>query len=136
MKEAIVLFSLVMVCSGCSIVTSGPLAPKAGATALPRELQLKIGMSKAEVSAIMDRTVIVGYEIDPVTGKSKPVEAPSLFSTEFIAQGKKTYQVDKYITRDDNGIAVTVEDLLYPVVFDHDLLVAKGREGLEQLTNR
>jgi hypothetical protein len=136
MKETIIFLGLVVVCSGCSIVTSGPLAPKASTAALPRELQLKIGMSQVEVAAIMDRTVIVGYEVDLATGVSKPIQAPSLLSTEILTKGNKTYQVDKYITRDDNGIAVTVEDLLYPVVFEHGLLVAKGREGLEQLQSK
>jgi hypothetical protein len=125
-----------MACSGCASITSGPFAPQAGTTAVPRELQLKIGMSQAEVSAIMDRVVTVGYELDPATGASKPVEARSLFSTEFLTQGNKSYQIDKYIVLDDNGIAVTVEDLLFPVVFERGLLVAKGRVGLEQLKNR
>jgi hypothetical protein len=136
MKAVCVLCFLMMVCSGCAIITSGPSSPKAGATAVPRELQLKIGMSQAEVSAIMDRTVTVGYEVDPATGAAKPIEARSLFSTEFLTLGNKTYQIDKYIIRDDNGIAVTVEDLLFPVVFEHGLLVAKGRVGLEALQNK
>ena len=136
MKAVIIFCCLMMLCSGCAIVNSGPFFPQAGATAVPRELQLKIGMSQAEVSAIMDRAVTVGYEVDPATGASKPIEARSLFSTEFLTQGNKTYQVDKYIIRNDNGIAVTVEDLLFPVVFERGLLVAKGREGLEALQNK
>lgn len=136
MKAVWMLGCLLIVCSGCAIVTSGPFAPQAGTTAVPRELQLKLGMSAAEVSAIMDRTVTVGYEIDPATGASKPIESRSLFSTEFLTQGAKTYQVDKYIIRDENGIAMTAEDLLYPVVFEHGLLVAKGQAELEQLKSK
>jgi hypothetical protein len=136
MGKFIVFFAAIMFFSGCSIVTSGPFAPRSETAKLPRELQLKIGMSQAEVSAIMDQPVIVGYQIDPVTGVSKPVEASSLFSSEFLTKGNKTYQVDKYITRDDDGIAVTVEDLLYPVAFERGLLVAKGREGLEALKKK
>ena len=133
MKTVCVLCGLVMLFSGCAIITSGPSSPQTGATALPRELQLKVGMSQAEVAAIMDRSVTVGFEVDPATGASKPIQARSLYSSEFLALGNKTYQVDKYIIRDNNGIAVTTEDLLFPVVFERGLLVAKGRAGLEQL---
>jgi hypothetical protein len=136
MRAVGMLCCLLIVCSGCAIVTSGPSAPQAGTTAVPRELQLKIGMSEAEVSAVMDRAVTVGYEIDPATGASKPIESRSLFSTEFLTQGNKTYQVDKYIIRDENGIAMTAEDRLYPVVFERGLLVAKGQAGLESLKNK
>ena len=128
MRTILSVFFLMFVCSGCVTLSSGP--------SLPPELQLQVGMSQAEVSAIMLKPVTVGYEVDPVSGVSRPIEASSLFSTEFLTLGNKTYQVDSYIVRNDNGIAVTVEDLLFPVVFERGLLVAKGLDGLEQVKNR
>jgi hypothetical protein len=128
MRTILSVFFLMFACSGCVTLSAGP--------SLPPELQLKVGMGQAEVHAIMDRSVIVGYEVDPVSSASKPVETGSLFSTEMLTLGNKTYQVDKYIIRSDNGIAVTVEDLLFPVAFERGLMVAKGRDGLEQLKQR
>jgi hypothetical protein len=136
MRAFLLAFSVLLMCSGCAILTDGPFASKTTETALPPELRLKVGMTRAEVSAIMDRPVVVGYEIDPASGKASPVEAKSLFSTELMTVGGKEYQVDKYIIRSDNGIAVTAEDLLFPVVFERGLLVAKGHDGLEQLKSR
>jgi hypothetical protein len=136
MRAILLVFFLMLACSGCATLDAGPFTLKTGESSLPPELRLKVGMTQAEVFAIMSKTVTVGYEVDPLSGVSKPIEANSLFSTEILTLGNKTYQVDKYIIRNDNGIAVTVEDLLFPVVFERGLVVAKGRDGLEQLKSR
>lgn len=136
MRPIVLVLVLLAACSGCVTVTSGPPPVKAGALAVPPEIELKPGMTVAEVFAIMDRAVTVGYDVDVKTGVARPIEARSLFSTEILTAGNRTCQVDKYIVRTDSGIAVTAEDLLFPVVFERGLLIAKGREGLEALLNK
>ncbi len=122
---------LMIVCSGCAVTMSGPVAPVSSSVLAVEHL--KKGMGTSEVAMLMDRPVTVGFEVDPATGASKPIEARSLFSTEILTLGGKSYQIDRYIVRMDNGVAVTNAEALYPVVFEKGLLVAHGHDGLEQL---
>jgi hypothetical protein len=93
-------------------------------------------MTRAKVAGLMARQVKVGVEIDPVSGEVRPIEIKSLYSTEMLQLGKEVYLVDRYMDGEiqpDKVRGNIADDLLMPMVFYNDLLVAKGREGLEAL---
>ena len=116
--------------AGCVTVPNSVVAPNAGARPSDR---VTPGMTRAAVAAIMDGRVVVGYEIDPDTGLSRPVEAKNLYSSEIVKIGDKAYQVDRYIIRPAMASARIAETELFPVVYKDGLVVAAGRQGLAAL---
>ncbi|MFH0753121.1 MAG: hypothetical protein V2A70_00980, partial [Candidatus Omnitrophota bacterium] len=125
MRQAWVLCLMLIGASGCTVVSTS-IVP----VVLPQNPvdRLTPGMTRAEVMAIMDARVVVGYEIDPFTGISKPVESKNLYSSEMMEAGGFSYQVDRYIIRPSAAERVS-EAGLFPVVYRNGFLVAKGYEG-------
>ena len=114
---------------GCALVSTS-MVP----VAVPQRPvdRLTLGMTRVEVAAIMDARVIVSYEIDPVNGASKPVEARNLYSSEIVDINGVSCQIDRYIIHPP--VAARVADAeLYPVVYKNGLLIAKGMSGLSEL---
>ncbi|MEI8011586.1 MAG: hypothetical protein WCI27_03760 [Candidatus Omnitrophota bacterium] len=131
MKRLLGMLLLVPVLAGCSsipvpVVSVVSVAPVA---ALPSD-RLSIGMTRAEVVAIMAAQIVVGYEMNAVAGVSKPVKAQNLYSSELVVVKGATYQVDRYIVREPAPGAKVALDALFPVVYKDGLLTAKGRDGL------
>ncbi len=123
----LVLFMIVL--GGCSsLPLNSSLLPVAS-----QAMEPTLGMTRPQVAALMTRTVTVGYEIDPVTGEAKPLEAKSLYSTEVVPVGNETYLVDSYIIGVPlPGHPVTASGLM-PMIFKDDLLCGKGRDALAAL---
>ncbi len=126
MRYALMFCLMVFSVMGCAVVSTS-IVP----TAMPWRPadRLTLGMTRAQVLALMDAKVVVGYEIDPVTGVSKPVEAQALYSSERVDIGGLVYQVDRYIVHPPAAERVA-ESELFPVVYKDGLLVAKGYDGL------
>ncbi len=122
------LLLFVAVFSGCSLPLGSSLLPAASKDQRPT-----LGMTRPQVSALMMHPVIVGFEIDPVTGEPKPLETKSLYSTEVMTVGNGTYLVDSYIIGVlKPGQPVTATGLM-PMIFSNDLLVGQGRDALTAL---
>ena len=127
--KRIMLFLAVVLLTGCaSLPETGSVPPLAG--------KVTLGMTRPEVVAIMDTMVTVGFEIDPLTGADKPVEAKNLYSTEILSLAASVYQVDRYIVRSVNGLASIAEADLFPVVYRNNILVAKGQDGVKALKDK
>jgi hypothetical protein len=133
--KKIFLIVLCVLCSGCAVISSAPSIFNPGKTANPEQMVQK-GMSRQQVSSIMDKVVTVGFDIDPTTGISRPIETKSLFSSEIMMIKGQSCQVDRYIIRSNNGLAVTSEDALFPVVYEKGVVIAKGWGEFELLKKK
>jgi hypothetical protein len=120
---------MVFAATGCSVVSTSIVPPAVSARPVDR---ITLGMTHTEAAAIMDAKVVVGYEVDPVAGTPKPVEARNLYSSEMTDINGVTYQIDRYIVRPPASERVA-ESELFPVIYKDGLLVAKGYEGLAGL---
>ncbi|MBF0388405.1 MAG: hypothetical protein HQL20_11265 [Candidatus Omnitrophica bacterium] len=124
MRYLVIIFLLLAV-NGCALLPNTSLVPVVQAAPEPT-----LGMTRAQVTAIMSRTVTIGYEVDPVSGAVKPLEINSLYSTEMLTVGNDFYLVDSFITGPAKaGIPVTEAELT-PMIFKNDLLCGKGRSAL------
>ena len=119
----IVLF-LAAALSGCGLPLRSGILPAATA------FEPTPGMRRSAVSALMADTVVVGYEVDPVTGGSRPVEAKSLYSSEIFFVDGQEYLVDSYITGVARSGQPVSESILTPMIFRNDVLIGKGRDAL------
>ncbi|MBF0330384.1 MAG: hypothetical protein HQL17_00475 [Candidatus Omnitrophica bacterium] len=129
MKYLAVYLLVVLSVSGCSMVSTS-IAP-AVVAARPVD-RLTLGMTRSEALAIMDAKVVVGYDVDQVSGVSKPIETKSLYSSEMTDINGVAYQVDRYIVRPPASMRMA-ESELYPVVYKDGFLAAKGYDGLAGL---
>lgn len=137
MMRSLFIIFVVLACSGCGVTLRSDVLPAKPAVTTP-----SLGMTRTEVSALMTRTVVMGYDTDPATGKLRPMETGSLYSTEFLTVGKDVYVVDHYI----NGIVkeapstgggrVLAESSLTPMIFKNNILAGQGNEALADLKRR
>lgn len=118
---------------GCTLTVK---APPVAAPAIPAQERISLGMTRDAVTAVMSRPVTVGFEIDPATGTSHPIEVGSLFSSEILSLGAETYLVDYYIVDAEKAQVQIADADLFPVVFRNDLLVAKGQDGLKAIKEK
>lgn len=130
MKKIFFILVMGLMGAGCVTVPNSVVPPTNAARPADR---VTPGLTRAAVASIMDTRVVVGYEIDPDTGLSKPVEARNLYSSEIIKVREAAYQVDRYIVRPAMASARIAETELFPVVYKDGLVVAVGREGLAAL---
>lgn len=119
---------MVFMAAGCVTVPNSVMPTN---TEVRPSDRVTLGMTRAMVSSIMDARVVVGYEIDPATGVSRPIEAQNLYSSEILKINGTTYQVDRYIVHPPLAGAQMSEAELFPVIYKYGLVVATGREGLE-----
>ncbi len=127
MRYAVILL-LVISLSGCSLPLRSDIVNMA-----PKPLVPTLGMTRAEVSALMSHPVTVGYEVDPATGALKPIEAKSLYSSEMLTVAHQDYLVDSYITGVQRAGKPIGEDVLTPMIFKDNILCGQGREALTTL---
>jgi hypothetical protein len=119
---------LLLALSGCGLPLRSDIVVNA-----PRPLQPTVGMSRAQVAALMDRKIVVGYGADPVDGTMKPVESGNLYSSEKVVVRGEEYWVDSYISGAGGGKPVS-RGTLIPMIFKGDVLAGQGRDALDALT--
>ncbi len=130
MKRYFYLAALALGCCGCVTIPNSVVPHPAP---VPLSDQVTPGMTFASVAAVMNGKVVVGYELDPATGASRPILSQRLYSSELLSVNGKKYKVDRYIIRAAaTGVAVS-EAELFPVVYQDGLVVAKGPEGLARI---
>ena len=130
MRKYFLFVMLSLACAGCGTIPNSVLP--VASVVQPSE-RVTLGMTRVIVALIMDAKVIVGYEIDQVSGATKAIEVQNLFSSELMMVSGSAYQVDRYIVRPPMPGTRIAETDLFPVVYKDGLVVAKGREGLEQI---
>ncbi|MEI6438538.1 MAG: hypothetical protein WCO69_07310 [Candidatus Omnitrophota bacterium] len=122
----IIAILLMISVSGCSSLNTSLIpAPAAQGPTL--------GMTRAQVAALMTKMVVVGYEIDPSSGAAKPLEVKSFYSTEMLPSGNENYLVDSYITGVLPAGQRVKESGLTPMIFKNDILCGTGHESLAAL---
>ena len=125
---------LVFFVSGCATVGIKDNAGQTGVSAAADPfVKVVVGMTHAEVVALLDGKVTVGYEVDPATGAVRSIEASRLYSSEVLSAGAQSYQVDQYIAHDAAEGAVNVEADLFPLAYKDGILVAKGSFAVDAL---
>lgn len=130
MKKHLWLGVLLVGCCGCGTIANS-VVPAAGP--VPLQEQVTLGMTYPNVALVMNGSVVVGYEIDPATGASKPITVQRLYSSEMLNIKDQAYKVDLYILRSPVTGAGVNEGELFPVVYKDGLVVAKGRDGLARI---
>ena len=125
----VILMLLVVLLSGCGLPLRSDIVINP-----PAKLEPTVGMTRVEVQALMNRRVTIGYEVDPVSGASKPVEVQNLYSSEKILVSGQEYWVDSYITGVPTSGGPVSRDMLTPMIFKDNTLAGKGREALVALT--
>jgi hypothetical protein len=131
MKRIFPVLVLVIMAAGCVTVPNS-IVPATTVTK-PSD-RITLGMTRAVVASIMDARVVVGYEVDPNTGLSKPVEVKNLYSSEAMKIDGISYEVDRYIVRPPLAGARIGEAELFPVVYKYGLVAAVGHDALAALT--
>lgn len=139
MKRAVflvVVFAMFAL-SGCALTMKD--IPVIGAPA-PRETgpgaDVSLGMTRAQVTGVMNKLVTVGFEVDPAAGVTKAIQINSLYSSEVLTVDTQLYQVDYYIV-DTHKAQMRIADAdLFPVAFRNDILTAKGQPDVAALKER
>jgi hypothetical protein len=117
-----------MLLTGGCAGAAGKVVPSGAVAALQDRVAL--GMARPQVEAAMGGTMVVGYDVDPVSGQARPITMNKLFSSEIMTFKGIDHQVDQYLLKPPAD-GKTKE--LYPVVYKNGVVVGKGPEALERL---
>lgn len=97
---------------------------------------ISLGMTREQVTAVMSKPVIVGFEVDSSSGVTKAIQINSLYSAEMLTLGSLAYQVDYYIVDTEKAQTHVVDADLFPVVFQNNILAAKGQAEFTALKEK
>ncbi|OGX36308.1 MAG: hypothetical protein A3D87_07155 [Omnitrophica WOR_2 bacterium RIFCSPHIGHO2_02_FULL_50_17] len=146
-KKGMILFVGVLL-SGCVSMETLPEAPDISVQApfpkkggLTRIDTVRVGMSLAEVTAIMGEQTTIGYEqSDALKGAYRSLTINNPHRKGFLKDGEKTYDILYYFMQVRHPDGVISDDELTPLVFategsakQKDVLVGKGWNFLKQL---
>ncbi|MBF0122562.1 MAG: hypothetical protein HQL21_04015 [Candidatus Omnitrophica bacterium] len=139
MKKNIFIFVLfsMMALSGCALTMKD--VPLLGASATQEAgpgSGISLGMTREQVTAVMNKLVTVGFEIDSSSGVTKAIQINSLYSAEVLTLGPQAYQVDYYIVDTQKAQTRIADADLFPVVFQNNILAAKGQAELTALKEK
>lgn len=124
---------LVMFLPGCATAPSRTTKSVTVTAVEPGLLpEATLGMKRDAVLPILDRDVVIGYEIDEATGEFHPRTTKALYSTEMLEANGIQYLVDSYIVSDIKSGKPGDNDLC-PLIYQKDILVGKGRNELQAL---
>jgi hypothetical protein len=103
-------------------------------TGIPQTERVLLGMSAAEVSAIIGDQVTIGYEMrnDP-HGTFVPIMVKNPHRTQKMKIGDKTYEVFYYFTGVKQPDGEITDDELTPFIFEYNRLIGKGWNFLSRL---
>ncbi len=137
MKVFLLLIS-VLILSGCQ--TTAPQRPDMTASPSPPPVkaesrrfvslrQVKNGMTKKEVAAVLGTQIVVGYElIEARTGQYKPLTVKNPYKEETLSDGSGSCDVLYYVTSVQSPDGKPSEDELVPLVFKNGKLIGQGWE--------
>lgn len=134
MKRVLALLSFVFILMGCEHIP----APSVGTPEIMQQRfittsQLRMGLSRAQVEALLGKEVVIGYSlIDEQSGQYKPLTVANPQRSEVTSKNNKTYSIDYYLI----GIKVaddkTSDDELVPLTFQNDRLIGIGWDFLRK----
>lgn len=117
-----------LILAGC-VVTTRPSAHQ-----LTNVSDISMGSSKQEVERVMGAEVVVGYERSDNTGGTfVPITVKNPTRIEYVEGAGKKYEVEYYFTQIKQADGNITDDELTPMVFDHDRLVGKNWEFLNDI---
>ena len=124
-----VLVGLVFL-SGCVVTTSTrPLVVQPAAS----WTDIALGTERQEVRGVLDRQIVVGYEIDEASGMARPLMASALVGSEILPCGETTYLIDRFVPPGGSSIDLSSDDGLAALIFLDGRLEAKGEEAVATL---
>ena len=97
---------------------------------------ISLGMTREQVTAVMNKLVTVGFEVDSSAGVTKAIQINSLYSSEMLTLSGLPYQVDYYIVDTEKAQTKVADADLFPVVFQNNILAAKGQAELAALKEK
>ena len=141
MRKILCACVLVLSAAGCATVSGVPASTtvQGGPVKVDPFSEIAIGMAQAEVVALLNGEVTVGYEADPASGQFKPIRRKTLVSSEIIEDHGQDYQVDMYLPRGGQDASSGMAQAAvkpYPFIYSKGALVAKGFAELEALRVR
>ena len=96
--------------------------------------QLRAGLSRSEVKALLGDQVIIGYEmIDRDEQRYKPIVQQNPYRSEEIASKGRKYVVDYYLIGINSSDDRINDDELSPLVFQDGQLVGWGWNYLKRI---
>lgn len=124
------LVLLILMSSGCATIE----IQKEMASEVPDEFShVHLGMSHAEVSELLQETIVIGLEADPQTGLLRAIQEQRLYSSEKVMIHDQEYQVDAYLMAPDWGQPFDPQNNLFLFAYHNGILVAKGWQQIEAL---
>lgn len=95
--------------------------------------QIHNGMTKREVASVLNKMIIVGYEMSETDSQQyKPITITNPYRLENVRKGAQTYEVVYYIQGVVHADGQTTEDELVPLVFEQDRLIGMGWDFLRK----
>lgn len=134
MKRLFVVLGFIFILTGCEHVPVSSV----GTTEMMQQRfittsQLHMGLSRAEVVALLGKEVVIGYSlVDEKSEQYKPLTMANPQRSEIVRKNNKTYSVDYYLI----GIKVADDKIsdeeLIPLIFQNDRLIGLGWDFLSK----
>lgn len=121
---------VLIVCSGCATVEIKKEIPPSQQESFSN---VQLGMTHQQVTALINEKIVIGFEVDPVTGNLKAIETQRWYSSEKVLIGQQEYQIDEYLMLKNIGEMFDAHKDLFPFGYKDGVLVAKGLKDIEAL---
>ncbi len=95
--------------------------------------KIQLGMTHQQVTDLMNEKIIIGLEVEPITGNLKAVETQRWHSSEKVLIDHQEYQIDEYLMSLSTGKLLDAKMDLFPLGYKDGILVAKGIKDIEIL---
>jgi len=96
-------------------------------------VNVKTGMSRQEITAVLKNELLIGYRIEGSPEKLNPITLAQPYREETLTKNGRAYQVLFYFTSVNRPDDLVADDELTPLVFENDLLVGKGLADLDRI---